>query len=208
MSDLPVNIADVIFIVIVVLSGLLSFYKGIVQEVLRIASWIGAIFASLYAYHPTLPYVKQYVTMELAASTVTGSGLFVLFLVIFYIISNQIGSIVKSSSIGALNKSLGFVFGLGRGLVIVSVMYLTIGSIMNSNLPDAIQKAKSEPLVRATAGVLVILLPEKFNRNFTATLNNLSISAENAKNLRQTFDQLNMPTVDSIGDLIDGNIDK
>ena len=209
MSDSPMNIVDIVFIVILLLSGLLSFYKGIVQEVLRIASWVGASFVSLYLYYPTIPFVKQYVTNDLTVSIITGGGLFIVSLVIFYIVSSQISGAVKSSSIGALNKSLGFLFGLGRGLIITSVFYVTLGSLMNGNLPDTIKTAKTESLLRSTADVLVVLLPERIEETVTNTLNNLKTNAENTQNIKQTYDMLNTPKLeDDIGDLIDDYIDQ
>ena len=209
MSDSPINIVDIVFIVILLLSGLLSFYKGIVQEVLRIASWVGASFVSLYLYYPTIPFVKQYVTNDLTVSIITGGGLFIVSLVIFYIVSSQISGAVKSSSIGALNKSLGFLFGLGRGLIITSVFYVTLGSLMNGNLPDTIKTAKTESLLRSTADVLVVLLPERIEETVTNTLNNLKTNAENTQNIKQTYDMLNTPKLeDDIGDLIDDYIDQ
>ena len=209
MSDSPMNIVDIVFIAILLLSGLLSFYKGIVQEVLRIASWVGASFVSLYLYYPTIPFVKQYVTNDLTVSIITGGGLFIVSLVIFYIVSSQISGAVKSSSIGALNKSLGFLFGLGRGLIITSVFYVTLGALMNGNLPDTVKTAKTESLLRSTADVLVVLLPERIEETVTNTLNNLKTSAENIQNIKQTYDMLNTPKLaDDIGDLIDDYIDQ
>ena len=208
MSELPMNVVDIVFILILILSGLLSFYKGIVQEVLRIASWVAASFVSLYLYSPTVPFVKQYVTNDLTVSIITGSGLFIVSLVIFYIISNQINGVVKSSSVGALNKSLGFLFGLGRGLVITSVFYVTLGSLMNGNLPDIIKTAKTETLLRKTADTLIIVLPDHFEEKFANTLHNLKTSAENTQSIKKTYDLLNAPKLnDDIGDLIDNYID-
>ena len=209
MSESSMNIVDIIFIVILLLSGLLSFYKGIVQEMLRIVSWVGAFFVSLYLYYPTIPFVKQYVTNDLTVSIITGGGLFIVSLVVFYIISSQINGAVKSSSIGALNKSLGFLFGLGRGLIITSSFYLILGSLMNGNLPETIKTAKTESLLRSTADALVVLLPERFEEKFAHTLNNLKTSADNTQNIKKTYDLLNKPKLeDAIGDLIDDYIDQ
>ena len=51
-------------------------------------------------------------------------GLFLGTLLIVSIITVRISDMILDSRIGALDRSLGFLFGLGRGLIIVVVAYL------------------------------------------------------------------------------------
>ncbi len=175
MSEIPFNIVDIVFLIVLLLSGIFSFYKGIIQEILRIISWVGASFVALYGYDITAPYVGNYIDNELAVSLLTSSGLFTLTLVTFYFISRTISSAIKNNTIGTLNKSLGFLFGVGRGLVLLATIYIAMGTLMNGNLPETVQKAKTEPVIRVTANVLIVLLPEKFEHNLTNTMNNVDI---------------------------------
>ncbi|MEQ9608473.1 MAG: CvpA family protein, partial [Kiloniellaceae bacterium] len=50
MDSLPINLADLIVIIVLVVSGIFAFVRGFVHEVLAVASWVGAAFVTLYAF--------------------------------------------------------------------------------------------------------------------------------------------------------------
>ncbi len=47
METPPINLTDVAVVVVIVISGLLAFFRGLVHEVLAVISWIGAAMATL-----------------------------------------------------------------------------------------------------------------------------------------------------------------
>lgn len=51
MSSLPVNIVDLIVIVVLLLSALLALFRGFVKEVLSIVGWVAAL-AVTYFFFP------------------------------------------------------------------------------------------------------------------------------------------------------------
>ena len=108
MNELPVNVLDGIIVVVLLLSALFAFTRGFVKEVLAIGGWIGAFFSALYLYDPVKPYVAMYLPKGVIADASTFVGLFVASLVVFSILSHQIASRVRESSIGPLDRSLGF----------------------------------------------------------------------------------------------------
>ncbi|MGB1361002.1 MAG: CvpA family protein [Alphaproteobacteria bacterium] len=202
-----INIVDIIFIVIVLLSAILSYQKGFIQEIMRISSWIGAGGVALYSYNPILPHVKKYVDMEIGASAITGASSFILSLVIFYIISHFISGIVKYSPIGSVNKSLGFIFGIIKGILICSVMYITVNYLFDGKRIDEFQTAKTEPVLTASSKVIISALPENFENMLAKTVGVIEQNADKAKSLSDTYNKLNQPNLDAIGDLIDENIE-
>jgi membrane protein required for colicin V production len=115
---------DIILVCIVVLSGLLAWFQGLVKEVLSIASWLGAIFITIYAFQPVLPLVRDNIGWPEAAVPLTIGGLFLGSLIIFSIISRLIAKLVHGAGAGPLDRTLGFVFGLARGALIVMVLYI------------------------------------------------------------------------------------
>src|SRR3546814_7495107 len=76
MDSLPINLADLIVIVVLLVSGVFAFVRGFVHEVLAIASWVGAAFVTLYAYPLVQPWVLGVIAVEFIASLLTGVGLF------------------------------------------------------------------------------------------------------------------------------------
>ena len=198
-----VNFVDIIFLVIVVLSGILSFQKGFIQEIMRISSWVGAGTVALYSYDPLLPVVKKYIDMDIGASAITGASSFILSLIIFYIISHFITGIVKFTPIGALNKSLGFVFGLIRGLAICSVLYIAVIYAYGGKKIDEIQNAKSQVVLDGSSKLLIAFLPENFENKINGSVKLLQNNAGKLEKVGEFIEE----NKDEIGNLIDENIE-
>jgi membrane protein required for colicin V production len=70
-------------------------------------------------------------------------------------VSFRISESVQGSPIGPLNRSLGFVFGIGRGLVIVGAAYLVFSLLAQpKDHPDWVRNARLLPVIKGTADVL------------------------------------------------------
>src|SRR3546814_12264204 len=115
MDSLPINLADLIVIVVLLVSGVFAFVRGFVHEVLAIASWVGAAFVTLYAYPLVQPWVLGVIAVEFIASLLTGVGLFLLTLVLFSVLTRILSNRIQQSSLRALDRSLGLLFGFVRG---------------------------------------------------------------------------------------------
>jgi membrane protein required for colicin V production len=73
----------------------------------------------------------------------------------------KVSDMVLDSRVGALDRTLGFVFGLGRGLIIVVVAFLFFAWLVPPHArPTWVQNAKSRVVLEATGNWLRSLLPE------------------------------------------------
>src|SRR3546814_20486114 len=90
MDSLPINLADLIVIVVLLVSGVFAFVRGFVHEVLAIASWVGAAFVTLYAYPLVQPWVLGVIAVDLIASLLTGVGLFLITLGLFSVLTRHL----------------------------------------------------------------------------------------------------------------------
>jgi len=161
MNEVPVNLIDIGVAAVLLLSALLAFSRGFVRESLAVAGWVGAGFAALYLYAPLNPLVRTYVPITLAADAITVAGVFIVTLILISILSHRIAVTVRESAIGALDRSLGFVFGLARGAVIVVVAYMLLTWLIPAaNHPEVIRDARVTPWVKRGADVLIKLVPE------------------------------------------------
>ena len=161
MADIPVNLIDIGVAAVLLLSALLAFSRGFVRESLAVAGWVGAGFSALYLYAPLNPFVRKYVPITLAADAITVAGVFIVTLVIISILSHRIAVTVRESAIGALDRSLGFVFGLARGAAIVVVAYMLLTWLIPAvDHPDVVREARVTPWVKRGADVLIKLVPE------------------------------------------------
>jgi membrane protein required for colicin V production len=68
---------------------------------------------------------------------------------------------VLDSRVGALDRTLGFVFGLVRGLILVVIAYELLIAIMPpENLPGWVTQARSLPVIESTGKSIISLLPD------------------------------------------------
>lgn len=110
---------DVGLIAVMLISGLLAMIRGFMREVLSITAWVLAAGATLYAYGKLLPAATAYFNSDLIAKGVVIGGVFLVTLLVVSVITVRISDMVLDSRVGALDRTLGFLFGLGRGLIIV-----------------------------------------------------------------------------------------
>jgi membrane protein required for colicin V production len=158
---MPITLLDVFLLVVMLVSGLLAMIRGFMREVLSIAAWAAAAAATLYAYSRLLPYAKQYFNNDIVAAAITIGGVFLLTLLIVSIITVRLSDMVLDSRIGALDRTLGFLFGLARGLMIVVVAFLFFSWLVpDRSQPDWVKSAKSKVVLQGTGQWLMSMLPD------------------------------------------------
>ena len=160
MNSLPIAILDIIVIGIVILSGLLAAVRGFTREVLAIASWVAAA-AAAYAFHPAvLPYLKPYIPNEQLALAASIGAVFIGVLIIVSLFTVKISDLILDSKIGALDRSLGFLFGAVRGFLIAVIAFMFFDKLVgDKQQPDWVKQAKTRPFLKETGDQLLALLP-------------------------------------------------
>ncbi|MFD1694519.1 CvpA family protein [Roseibium aestuarii] len=158
---MPITLLDGILIVIMLVSAVLAMIRGFVREVLSIASWIAAAAAAFFLYGDVLPYAQQYIANAHVALGVSVAGVFILTLLIVSYITMRISDFVLDSRIGALDRTLGFVFGAGRGLLLVVVAMMFFNWFVHPDQqPGWVLQAKSRPVLLSVGERLIAFLPE------------------------------------------------
>lgn len=163
-SDLPIiNVLDIGIIVLLLLSGFLAYARGLVHEVLSVAGWIGAIFATIYGFPFLKPFARRVTEIEIAADFGAGVVIFVVTLVLLSLVTRRISKKVKDSPLNAVDRSLGFLFGLLRGALIAVIAYIGLGMVYpEDDQPEWVLEARSMKLLSPGAAMLTELIPESF----------------------------------------------
>ena len=161
MADFAFTVADVGVLVILMISAGLSFARGLIKETLSVVGWVGAIFAVLYIFPVLQPLGRDLIPLDGLADTVTGIVIFLAALVSISIVSYAISKRIRESSLNAIDRSLGFLFGVVRGAVVICIAYLVLVQLIPmSNHPTWIREARSLPAVELGATLLIKLVPE------------------------------------------------
>src|SRR5215510_5075652 len=158
---MPITLLDIILLMVMLISGLLAMIRGFMREILSIGAWGVAAVVTLYSYSRVLPMAKQYFNSDMVAAGVSAGGIFLGTLLIVSIITARVSDMVLDSRVGALDRTLGFLFGLGRGLIIVVVAFLFFAWLVpDRSQPEWIRSAKSRVVLQGTGDWLMSMLPD------------------------------------------------
>ena len=157
---MPFSILDLVVLGIVAISALLAAVRGATREVLAIIAWVAAAAVAWKFYPLVLPMVGQHVTNSTVALVASIAAIFLGTLIIVSIITVKISDIILDSRIGAIDRSLGLVFGAGRGFLICVIGWVFLAWLVQGKMPDWASQAKSRPLLEKSGDALVAQLPE------------------------------------------------
>jgi membrane protein required for colicin V production len=164
---------DIFLIVVMLISGLLAMVRGFMREVLSIVAWAAAAIAALYLGPRLLPVVSQYFASwnEWVVKGLTVGTIFLGTLIIVSIFTVRLSDKILDSRIGALDRTLGFLFGLARGLIIVVVAFVFFNWLVPiKSQPDSIKSARSRVVLQGTGDWLESLLPDNLDTYITNML--------------------------------------
>jgi len=122
------TIVDGVALLIVVISALLAFSRGLIREVLSILGWVVAAFAA-FTFAPQIepligeiPVVKDLIGGSCELSILAAfAGVFAIALVVVSIFTPLFSGMVANSALGPMDQGLGFLFGVARGVVLIAV---------------------------------------------------------------------------------------
>jgi membrane protein required for colicin V production len=158
---MPITLLDIIVLGIMLLSGLLAMVRGFMREILSIAAWACAAIVTVTFYSRFVPMAKEYIDNEIVATAAVVGGLFLGTLIIASVITVRVSDMILDSRIGALDRTLGFLFGLARGLLIVVVAFLFFAWLVpDKGQPNWVRDAKSLGVLQSTGNWLMSLLPD------------------------------------------------
>ncbi|MAU41936.1 MAG: hypothetical protein CMF31_09980 [Kordiimonas sp.] len=184
MSDVTLNPFDIMVLIALGLSGLLSLSRGFTTEVLSLASWAGAALVTMHGLPYVEPYARKYIEPDFIADLIAIAGLGLLSLMTLRYGAGLIGSSIKNSNIGALDRALGVLFGLLRGALIVCLGYLLmIWVIGRDDMPDWVMEAKSRPLAEYGTSILLAAMPESIAERAGDTRDNYQLLEKLQRNL-------------------------
>jgi membrane protein required for colicin V production len=152
---------DLAVLGIVLVSALLSMLRGFSREVLAIASWVAAAAAAYYFYPLVLPYLTPYIHKELIAAAAAAAIVFFLTLIVVSLFTVRLSDAILDSKVGALDRSLGFLFGVARGFLLAVVAFAIFNWLVaEKQQPEWVKTAKTRPVLTETANKIVAMLPE------------------------------------------------
>jgi membrane protein required for colicin V production len=174
---MELNTLDYVVLFVIVLSGLLALLRGFVRELVLLIALAGAFFTAIYYYSPALPLVERYIKDETFAKWAAMAVVFTVVSIILSIAGHFVCKLIKGDVMTTIDRSMGFLFGLARGVVVVSAIYLVAQLVMwpdidapaaeqeqdkdRNHPPEMLLGAKTRPMMAFGANILIDLLPQE-----------------------------------------------
>jgi len=158
------TLIDGVVALVVFVSAILAYSRGLVREILSIAGWgIAAVLAFIFAPQAQplireIPYVGDFIGASCQLGIIAGfAAVFAVALIITSIFTPIFSGLVQKSAIGGLDQGLGFVFGIVRGVVLVLVGLVVYDYIGANEI--IVEQSKTKELLTASKEHMQSLIP-------------------------------------------------
>ena len=167
--------------VLVLISAILATARGLTREVLSLATWAGSAAIAIYMwqYHPEI--ARQYIAEQIVADIATVVVTFIVALIVLHLLTMRIADFVVDSRIGPIDRTLGFVFGVLRGILIAIVITIFGTWLLPNNLPPWAANSQSLPHLQNMGNSLISMLPVGLEEQVTEILRGGSAITEDAE---------------------------
>jgi membrane protein required for colicin V production len=172
---------DLAVLGIVLVSALLSMMRGFTREVLAIASWAAAAAAAYYFYPLLMPYLSPHIHKEIIAQAAAAAAVFFLTLIVVSLFTVRLSDAILDSKVGALDRSLGFVFGVVRGFLLAVVAFAIFNWLVSEKQqPEWVKNARTRPVLTETADRIVAMLPTDAAQTINGWIESHATAATNS----------------------------
>lgn len=186
---------DFVFISVIVISSVLAYNGGLIQESISVFAWIGTAFLTKYTFPIVEPkFASLFGGSSMFSAMSSYISVFVVTIMLISFMNKSLSVRLHKSNFGSIDKSLGFFFGFIRGILIMAVIYIMILWFMPNakSRPDWIKDAKSKPILKVTSMFISSLLPSTSNFQEIKTI----IQSDMSGTEIETFEKLSKPVVE------------
>ena len=138
------NAFDLLILVTLGFSTLIGFARGFVREFFGLGAWGGAVFIAIQDYALPRELLGKWITDPMLLKIGSMFSVFCVALIFFLCIAQWISIIVQQSFAQSVDRSLGLVFGLFRGAILICGAYM--GALVLfpiSQVPPIVNTSKS-----------------------------------------------------------------
>lgn len=169
-------IVDIAVGIIILISAAIAFLRGFIREVLTIAGVVGGVLAAIFLGPKLAPVFRGWfgvengekveklfdiIPMDVAADATAYAAIFIIFVIAISVLSHFIASGVKAMGLGPIDRTLGVIFGVVRGFVLLGLFYMPFHLMMKEeSKAELFADSRTHYLIEDVAEILTALLPD------------------------------------------------
>ncbi|MBL4812463.1 MAG: CvpA family protein [Rhodobacteraceae bacterium] len=153
------TIIDGAVAIVIVLSALLAYSRGLVRETLAIGGWIAAAVLAHFFAGRVEPLIKQIPVLgdiigdSCEMSIIAAfAAVFAVALVLFSIFTPLFASLVQRSALGGVDQGLGFLFGVVRGILLIAVVFFVYETLLSTQQIAMVEDSRSAAVFAQLTG--------------------------------------------------------
>ena len=151
---------------VLLISMFVGLWRGLIYELLSLAGWVVAYFASPYLAPILLHFLPEGRFGEMPAQMGALIASFVLILIVWSIAAKLVRMLVQATPLSVIDRLLGAGFGLLRG-VFICLLVVLVGSMTPAAKSSTWQASKAVPWLEATLSEIQVVLPEGVAKVFS-----------------------------------------
>lgn len=200
MNSSGFNNFDFFVFGLLLISGITAFRRGFIKEIFSLGTWVAASIIAA-SYYPALkPWIMSHnIKNELAAGALSALALFGLTMLVLIPTGNLLGNFIKGPTLTSIDRSLGFVFGLMKALVLLSLLYIVFGFVWTDEeeQPNWLKESKTAPLLADGAEVIKSFVPKDEREKAEDELRKTQEATEKAIEDAERLDEISTPVPSS-----------
>lgn len=169
-------IIDIVVAAVVLISAMISFFRGFIRELFTIAGVVAGFFAAVF-FGPKLSPVFDgwlgvnkdpekieklfdIVPMNIVADICAYAAIFILVVIVVSVMSHFMSATVKAMGLGPIDRTLGVIFGIVRAVILLSLLYLPFHLLMGKESKDEyFGDSKTHYYIEKTSAYIAQFLP-------------------------------------------------
>lgn len=154
--------------ILVFISAILATARGLTREVLSLATWAGSALFAVWMWQAHPEIARGYIQEPIVADITTVIVSFIVSLIVLHLLTMRIADFVVDSKIGPLDRTLGFIFGALRG-ILIAVVVVIFGQWLfpPDTLPKWASESRSLPMLNSLGDTLIAALPDDLEKQLT-----------------------------------------
>jgi membrane protein required for colicin V production len=127
---------DVLLVVIVLISGVVGFMRGLIREIISLIAWIAGLWCAWRFAYLVEPELGGVLADRPVSLWVARALILIGVLVLGGILNAVVGYFIRHSALSWLDRVLGVIFGLLRGLVLIGLVAIMVDLFRLTDKPS------------------------------------------------------------------------